>query len=85
MFTNNLAFRFDSSLDRVFALKSSAEVHAGRLSIPLQALTYSVANVLKDLDPLVDENISTSKHGSSKWAEQSLAYRVGFQPARPQS
>ena len=43
-----------------------AEVHAGRLSIPLQALTFSVADVLKDIDPLVDENISTSKHDSSK-------------------
>ena len=65
-------------------LKPSAEVHVGRLSVPLQALTFSVADVLKELDPLVDENTSTSKHDSSKWAEQSLAYRVGFQPARPQ-
>ena len=64
--------------------KPSAEVHAGRLSVPLQALTFSVADVLKDLDPLFDENRSTSKHDSSKWAEQSLAYCVGFQPARPQ-
>ena len=63
--------------------KPLAEVHAGRLSV-LQCLTFSIANVLKDLDPLVDENISTSKHNSSKWAEQSLAYRVGFQPAHPQ-
>ena len=39
----------------------SAEVHAGRLSVPLQALTFSVGDVLKDLDPLVDENISISK------------------------
>ena len=50
-------------------LKLSAEVHAGRLLVPLQILTFSVANILKDLDPLVDENISTSKHDSSKWAE----------------
>ena len=64
--------------------KPSAEVHAGRLSIPLQALAFSVADVLKGLDPLVDENISTSKHNSSKWPEQSLAYCTGFQPARPQ-
>ena len=65
-------------------LKPSAEVHARRLSVPIQALTFSVADVMKDLDPLVDENISTSKHDSSKWAEQHLAYRVGFQPACPQ-
>ena len=64
--------------------KPSAEVHAGRLSEPLRALMVSVADVLKDLDPLFDENISTSKHDSSKWAEQSLAYQVGFQPARSQ-
>ena len=44
--------------------KPSTEVPAGRLSIPLQALTFSVADVLKDLDPLADENISTSKHDS---------------------
>ena len=62
-------------------LKPSTEVHAGRLSVPLQALTFSFTDVLKDLDSLVDENISTSKHDSSKWAEQSLAYHVGFQPA----
>ena len=49
--------------------KPSAEVHAGRLSVPLQALTFSLADVLKDLDPLVNENISTSKRDSSKWAE----------------
>ena len=42
-------------------LKPLAEVHAGRLSVLLQGLTFSVADVLKDLDPLVDENISTSK------------------------
>ena len=41
--------------------KSLDEVHAGRLSISLQALMFSVVVVLKDLDPLVDENISTSK------------------------
>ena len=35
--------------------KPSAEAHAGRLSVPLQALTFSIADVLKDLDPLVDE------------------------------
>ena len=64
--------------------KPMAEVHTGRLSVPLQALTFSVADVLKDLDPLVDENISTSKHDSSQWIEQCLAYRVGFQPARSQ-
>ena len=64
--------------------KPSAEVHAGRLSVPLQALTFSEAYVLKDLDPLVNENISNiSKYDFSKWAEQSLAYRVGFQPAHP--
>ena len=51
--------------------KPSAEVHAGILSVKLQALTFSVADVLKDLDPIADENISTSKHDSSKWAEQS--------------
>ena len=34
---------------------SSAEVHAGRLSVPLQALTVSVDDLLKDIDPLVDE------------------------------
>ena len=60
--------------------KPLAEVHAGRLSVLLQALTFSVTNVLKDLDPLVDEIY----HNSSKWAEQRLAYRVGFQPARLQ-
>ena len=71
--------------------KPLAEVHVGRLLVllqalfvPLQILMFSVTNVLKDLDPLVDENISTSKHDPSKWAEQSLAYRVGFQPARLQ-
>ena len=47
-------------------LKPLAEVHAGRLSVLRQALTFSVADVLKDLDPLVDENISTSKCDSSK-------------------
>ena len=36
-------------------LKTSAEVHAGRLLVKLQPLTFSVADVLKDLDPLVDE------------------------------
>ena len=41
--------------------KPSAEVHAARLSVPLQALTFSVANVLKDLEPLVND-ISTSQH-----------------------
>ena len=61
----------------------STEVHAGILSVPIQALTFSVADALKDLDPVVDENIPTSKHDSSKWAEQSLAYRVGYQQARP--
>ena len=65
-------------------LKPLAEVHAGRLSVLLQALTFSVTDVLKDLDPLVDENISTSKHTSSKWAEQSLAHCTGLQPACPQ-
>ena len=35
--------------------KPSVEVHAGRLSAPLQALTFSVADVLENLDPLVDE------------------------------
>ena len=44
--------------------KPSAEVYAGRLSVPLQALTFSVPDVLKDLESLVDENISTSKHDS---------------------
>ena len=39
--------------------KPSAEVHAGRLSEPLQALTFSVADVLKDLNPLVHKNMST--------------------------
>ena len=75
MFTKRLAFLFDSSLDRVFALcrcvvvsKPSTEVHAGRLLAPLEALVFSVADVLKDLDPLVNNNIS--KHGSSKWSEQ---------------
>ena len=47
-------------------LKPLAEVHAGRLSVLRQALTFSVADVLKDLDSLVDENISTSKRDSSK-------------------
>ena len=46
--------------------KPSAEVHAGRLSVLPRALTFSVADILKDLDPLVDENISTSKQDSSK-------------------
>ena len=46
--------------------KPSAEVHAGRLSVALQASTFSVTDVLKDLDSLVDENISTSTHDSSK-------------------
>ena len=36
--------------------KPSTEVHAGRLSVPRQALTFSVADALNDLDPLVDEN-----------------------------
>ena len=44
--------------------KSSAEVHAGRLSVPFQALMFSVADALKDHDPLVDENISTSNNDS---------------------
>ena len=44
--------------------KPSAEVHAGRLSVPLQALTFSVADVLKVLNPLVHKNASTSKHDS---------------------
>ena len=44
--------------------KPLAEVHAGRLLVPLQALTFSVADFFKDLDPLVDKNISTSKHDS---------------------
>ena len=35
--------------------KPSAEVYAGMLSLSLQALTFSIADVLKDLDPLVDE------------------------------
>ena len=48
--------------------KPLAEVHVGRLSVPIQALTFSIANVLKDLDPLIDENISISKHDFSKWA-----------------
>ena len=34
--------------------KPSAEVYAGRLSVSLQALTFSVADVLKDVDPIVD-------------------------------
>ena len=42
--------------------KPSAEVHVGRLSVPLQALTFSITDVLKDLDPLVD--ISPLKHDS---------------------
>ena len=46
--------------------KPLAEADAGRLSVLLQALTFSVTDVLKDLDPLVDENISTSKRDSSK-------------------
>ena len=46
--------------------KPSADVHAGRWSVPLQALTFSDVDVLKDLDPLVDENISTSKQDCSK-------------------
>ena len=46
--------------------KPSAEEHAGRLSVPLQTLTFSIADVLKDLDPFVDENITNSKHDSSK-------------------
>ena len=36
--------------------KPSAEV-PGKLSVLLQALTFSVADVLNDLDPLVDENM----------------------------
>ena len=39
--------------------KPLAELHAERLSVPLQA-NFSVADILKDLDPLVDENISTT-------------------------
>ena len=66
------------------AVLSQVTLYAGILSVPLQALTFCVADVLKDLDLLVDENISTSKQDSSKWAEQSLAYHVGFQPARLQ-
>ena len=64
--------------------KLSAELHAGRLLVLLQALTFSEADVLKEPDPLVDETISTSKHDYSQWVKQSLAHRVGFQPARPQ-
>ena len=45
--------------------KPSAEVHTGRLSVPLQALSFSVADVLKDLDTLVNENISTSKQNTT--------------------
>ena len=60
--------------------KPSAEVHAGRLSVPLQALTFSVAVVLKDLDPLFDENISTLKNDSSKWAEQSISRGLPTSP-----
>ena len=33
--------------------KPSAKIHAGRLSVPLQALMFSVADILKDLDSLV--------------------------------
>ena len=85
MFTNALHSDLTVLLSSVCVVsKPSAEVHVGRWSVPLQALTFSVADILKDLDPLVDENISTSKHGSSKWAEQSIAYHVGFQPARLQ-
>ena len=64
--------------------KPLAEVHAGRLLVPLQALMLSIADILNDLDPLAFVNILTPKHDSSKWAEQSLAYHMGFQPARPQ-
>ena len=46
--------------------KPSADIHAGRLSVLLQAIKVSISDVLKDLDPLVDENISTSKHDSLK-------------------
>ena len=49
--------------------KLLAEVHAGRLLVLFQALTFSVADVLKDLIPLFDENILTSKHYSPKWAK----------------
>ena len=56
--------------------KPSTEVHAGIFSVPLQVLTFSVAEVLKNLDPLVDENISTSKHYSSKWAEQNCEFQL---------
>ena len=34
--------------------KCSADVHAGRMLVPVQALTLSVAEILKDLDILVD-------------------------------
>ena len=44
--------------------KPSAEVHAGRMSIPLQALTFSVTDVLQDVGPLVNKKLSTSKHDS---------------------
>ena len=38
--------------------KPLAEVHDGRrLSVPLQALLFSFADVLKDRNLLVDENI----------------------------
>ena len=46
--------------------KPSVEVRAGRLLVPLQALTCSVADVFKDLDPLIDEYMPTSKHDYSK-------------------
>ena len=36
----------------------SVEVHAGRLSVQLQALTFSVADVLTDHDPLVRKYIN---------------------------
>ena len=35
--------------------KPMAEVHAGRVSVQLQTLTFSVADVLQDIDPLVDK------------------------------
>ena len=61
----------------------SADVHAGRLSVLLQALTFSVADVLKDLHPLVHENISTSKHDSSEMGRRKSTISRGLPTSPP--
>ena len=62
--------------------KPSAEVHAGRLSVPLQALTFSVADVLKDLNPLVNKTYINFKTRLFKMGRTKSSISRGF-PTRP--